>query len=76
MIAASKRAVNNMDDATDIPARMAEAILSAIAQRGRCGILDLKAKGFSLDDIARYWPEATAIAEDKTKRQLPCLPKE
>lgn len=60
---------NTPDDDTDIPERIAEAILEIIEQRGKCSILDLKAKGFSLDDVARYWPAACALAESgKTKR--------
>jgi len=74
MIAAHKTMSNNDDD-TDVPERMAEAIVQIIQLRGKCSVLDLKTKGFSLDEIARYWPEASEIAEEITKSQLPCLPK-
>ena len=52
----------------EICIRMAESILNVIEKKGRCSILDLKAEGFSLDDIARNWPTASDLAETKRRR--------
>jgi len=46
-----------------VPTRIAETILRNIERQGRCSILDVKAVGFSLNDIAHYWPEACRLAE-------------
>jgi len=75
MIIARYQIMPNIPDDTDIPERMAEVILKIIEQRGQCSVFDLKAKGFSFDEIACYWPDASALAEEKTKRHVPCLPK-
>jgi hypothetical protein len=49
--------------------RMADAIQERMSLTGQCSIQDMKAKGFSISDIARYWPEACAIVETKRPRQ-------
>lgn len=46
-----------------IAEQIAEAIVDHIQTHGQCSIMDIKAMGFSLNDISRYWPEACRIAE-------------
>jgi hypothetical protein len=48
--------------------RMAIAIVAALEQTGRCSIEDLRINGFSLAELARYWPEAWKIVEAKRPR--------
>jgi hypothetical protein len=36
---------------------------------GQCGIHELRAAGFSLDELARYWPEACKIVEGRRSRR-------
>lgn len=43
--------------------RMAELISRTLKYYGQCSIADIKAAGFSLSDISRYWQEACRIAE-------------
>jgi len=50
--------------------RIAAAIVEQLQKRGQCSIMDIKAMGFLLDDIARYWPEACRIAERKSPRAM------
>jgi hypothetical protein len=67
-------ALRVMQDDEFAPAHVAERIASAIVEqlqkRGQCSIMDIKAMGFSLNDIARYWPEACRIAERKSPRAM------
>ena len=67
-------ALRVMQDDEFAPAHVAERIASAIGEqlqkRGQCSIMDIKAMGFSLNDIARYWPEACRIAERKSPRAM------
>jgi hypothetical protein len=46
------------------------AIVEQLQKRGQCSIMDIKAMGFLLDDIARYWPEACRIAERKSRMTM------
>jgi len=48
--------------------QIAEAIVECLNTNGECWIIDVRAMGFSLNDIARYWPEACSIAERKRPR--------
>lgn len=50
---------------------MAAGIVEQLQKKGQCSIMDIKAMGFSLNDIARYWPEACRIAEHDRPRILP-----
>ncbi len=67
-------ALRVMQDDEFAPAHVAERIASAIVEqlqkRGQCSIMDIKTLGFSLNDIARYWPEACRIAERKSPRAM------
>lgn len=69
------------DDADEIPAQppqqwahlpmpeqIAAAIVDCMNRHGECWIIDIRAMGFSLNDIARHWPAACAIAEKKRPR--------
>jgi hypothetical protein len=42
---------------------MAVAIISIIKASGSCVPRDLKAKGYTPEDIARCWPSARALAQ-------------
>ncbi|MBV8060451.1 MAG: hypothetical protein JO253_02855 [Alphaproteobacteria bacterium] len=48
--------------------QIAEAIVDCMNKNGQCWIIDIRAMGFSLNDIARHWPEACALAERKRPR--------
>ncbi|MBV8061547.1 MAG: hypothetical protein JO126_03455 [Alphaproteobacteria bacterium] len=50
--------------------QIAEAIVDCMNKTGQCWIIDIRAMGFSLNDIARYWPDACAMAERKRPRQI------
>ena len=67
-------ALRVMQDDEFIPTHVAEQIAAVIVEqiqkRGQCSIMDVKAMGFSLNDIARYWPEACRIAERKSPRAM------
>jgi len=54
--------------------RMADAIQECMKLRnGPCGILEVMKMGlFTLDEIARYWPEANSIVQKKSKRPGQC----
>ena len=60
------------------PAHVAERIAAAIVEQlqksGQCSIMHLCDIGFSLNDIARYWPQACKLAEAKrpNPRQQSC----
>jgi hypothetical protein len=47
---------------------MAEVIAKRIQQHGQCSIMDVRAIGFSLNDMARYWPDACRIAERENSK--------
>lgn len=51
--------------------RMAAAIVARMEETGECRISHLRALGFSLDDIARYWPQACKLAEARRPRERP-----
>ena len=75
MTALMPRVLHIMDEQKQNPPqhiaeRMAEVIVKQILQHGQCSIMDIKAMGFSLNDIARYWPEACRIAERKRPRTM------
>ena len=67
-------ALRVMQDDEFVPAHVVERIAAAIVEqlqkRGQCSIMDIKAMGFLLDDIARYWPEACRIAERKSRMTM------
>jgi hypothetical protein len=48
-----------------IAERMAAFIVEQLEKAGVCSTHDVRANGFSLNDVARYWPEACRIAEIK-----------
>ena len=66
------RAMNDQEEFASVcvAERIAEAIITRLEQHGQCSIMDIKAMGFSLNDIARYWPEACHIAERKRPRAM------
>lgn len=51
-----------------IAEQMAEAIATCLNDTGRCRIRDMQDRGFNMDDIARHWPEACRLAEQKRPR--------
>lgn len=51
-----------------VPEQIAEAIVECMNTYGECWIIDIRAMGFSLNDIARHWPAACAMAEKKRPR--------
>ena len=61
-------ALHTIHDANE-PVHVAELMATAIAERmdqkGECSIMHLRDMGFSLNDIARYWPQACKLAEAK-----------
>jgi hypothetical protein len=66
MIALRKMKYEN--EPMHVAVRMAEAIMERMAQKGECRIAHLRAMNFSLDDIARYWPNAWKIVEERMPR--------
>lgn len=52
-----------LNENLDLQHRMADTILDIMRQKGECKPHDLRDKGFSLDEIARHWPMAYALAE-------------
>ncbi|MDD3183049.1 MAG: hypothetical protein PHD48_09640 [Alphaproteobacteria bacterium] len=56
------------DEPKHVAERMADAIVEQLKINGECRVVHLRALGFSLDDVARYWPEACKIAENKKRR--------
>jgi hypothetical protein len=59
------------DDSGSVPAaeRIAAAMIRCLDLTGQCGIHELRAAGFSLDELARYWPEACKIVEGRRSRR-------
>ncbi len=53
-----------------VAARMADTIIDCLERTGYCRILDMEAKGFSRDDLARYWPDAWKIVEERRPRPV------
>jgi len=51
-----------------ISERIADVIVERIRQHGQCSIMDVRSMGFSLNDIARYWPDACRIAERENSK--------
>lgn len=45
--------------------QIAEAIVECMNKNGQCWIIDIRAMGFSLNDIARHWPDACTMAARK-----------
>lgn len=64
------RVMNDQDHPVQphISERIAEVIVKQIRQHGQCSIMDVRAMGFSLNDIARYWPDACRIAERENSK--------
>lgn len=58
----------NMAASAHISERIAEAIIDRLRQHGQCSIMDVRSMGFSLNDIARHWPEACKIAERENSK--------
>jgi hypothetical protein len=58
-------------DPKHIAEQIAEAIVDHLHTHGQCSIMDVKAMGFSLNDIARNWPDACKIAERARPRVFP-----
>jgi len=50
--------------------RMADMIVACLEETGHCRIIDLRSRGFTLDELARYWPEACRLAEIKRPRPV------
>lgn len=48
--------------------QIAEAMTECFEKNGACWIIDIRAMGFSLNDIARYWPDACDIVESRKIR--------
>ena len=65
-------ALRAMHEDEFVPAHVAERIAAAIVEqlqkKGQCSIMDVKTMGFTLNDIARYWPDACRIAERENSR--------
>jgi len=53
---------------THVAERIATAIVEQLQKKGQCSIMDVKTMGFTLNDIARYWPDACRIAERENSR--------
>lgn len=49
----------------DVQSRMAEAIANITQEKGGCLPQDLNAKGFSPEEVTRYWAMASALAAVK-----------
>lgn len=62
------RLMKNEDEPVHVAERMAAAIAERMEQKGECRIKHLRAMGFSLDDIARHWPQACKLAEARRPR--------
>jgi len=62
------RKMKDEDEPIHVAVRMAEAIIECLEITGHCRILDMEAKGFSRDELARYWPHAMKIVEEKRPR--------
>jgi hypothetical protein len=56
------------DKPLHVAERMAAAIVVRMEEKGECRIAHLRALGFSLDDIARYWPQACKLVEARRPR--------
>lgn len=56
------------DEPVHVAVRLAEAIMESLDKTGECKILDMEAKGFSRDELARHWPHAWKIVEEKRPR--------
>lgn len=56
------------DEPVHVAERMAAAIIERMEQKGECRITHLRAMGFSLDDISRYWHQACKLAEARRPR--------
>ncbi len=65
------RMLEDDDQPLHIAERMAAAIVARMQQKGECRIAHLRDLGFSLDDIARYWPQACKLAEARQPRVEP-----
>ncbi|MDD3287473.1 MAG: hypothetical protein PHX43_00505 [Alphaproteobacteria bacterium] len=68
MNSAAQRLPQDNSELAHVAERMAAAIIERIKQKGECSITHLRALGFSLDDAARYWPEACKIVENDGRR--------
>lgn len=68
MNSAAQRLPQDNNEPVQVAERMAAVIIEQVKQKGECGITHLRALGFSLDEIARYWPEACKIVENDGRR--------
>ncbi|MDE2020220.1 MAG: hypothetical protein KGJ13_07795 [Patescibacteria group bacterium] len=62
------RKMNDDPEPVHVAVRMAAAIIEALDTTGHCRIQDMEAKGFSRDDLARYWTDAMKIVMEKRPR--------
>lgn len=61
--------ITNISSPEPHPAkRMTACIAQKIEFSGQCTIMDIKAEGFTMDEISRHWPEACKIAAQNTRR--------
>lgn len=65
------RMTKEQQDAEPVHAaeRMARAIMECLDGADQCTIQDLRSMGFSLDELARHWPEAWKIVEARRPRK-------
>jgi len=68
---AARRVTKNQDHSgpAHTAERMATAIMECLDVTDQCSIQDLRVMGFSLDELARYWPEAWKIVEARRPRR-------
>jgi hypothetical protein len=66
MIAALR--VIHTNEPVHVAERMATTIAERMEQNGECSIMHLQGMGFSLDDIAKHWPQACKLAEVRRSR--------
>jgi hypothetical protein len=62
------RMLKDEEEPVHVAVRMADAIIESLEKTGHCRIRDMEAKGFSRDELARYWPDAWKIVEEKRPR--------
>lgn len=68
LTAARKQDEQFLMHSVHVAERMADAIVQRLGRYGQCSIMDIRAIGFSLNDITRYWPDACKIAERKNSK--------
>ncbi|MDE1900961.1 MAG: hypothetical protein KGI37_04860 [Alphaproteobacteria bacterium] len=62
---AALRVIRSQNETEHVVERMATAIAERMDQKGECSIMHLRDMGFSLDNIARHWPQACKLVEIK-----------